>query len=508
MFHLLRRSLFCVVPAVFGMALVIPPLIPNHPAQAQNPMTPRFEPAKCPFDVPPRFTEGRDLRCGTVFVPENRSRPDSPEIALAVAIFKARSDTPSADPVMYLEGGPGGWVLRFSGFYVERLAPLLQTRDVILLDQRGNGYSTPLLDCPELTRLAYDELESFSTLEERNRRFRETAVSCAARLAQEGVDLTAYHTGENAADIDAVRQALGYEQVNLYGVSYGTRLALTVMRDYPQGIRSVILDSVVPLEVDFYAQVATYAERAFDALFEACAADPACNSAYPELEAMFYDLVALLNLSPALVKVEGSPSGTRQIHLDGYDLIDVLFGSLYSTETVPLLPAYIYGAGDYEDYTFFATELLNDASQTQFFSEGTFYSTDCHEEVPFTTLEAIRASSQAVEPVLREYYADGGIVEFCRSWQVGQAAAVDDRPVQSPLPALIFSGHFDPITPPVYAQKVAAALPASFYFNVANGGHAPSLDSTCAMRMVRDFLDNPAVIPNAACLAELTVSFR
>lgn len=279
---------------------------------AQN--RPFFEEDDCPFYVPLEFP----VECGYLHVPENRQDPDSPMIQLAVAII--RGDNPAPEPIIYLEGGPGGSAL--TGFFYWLESPFTPDYDVILFDQRGIGYSTPRLECP---------ITSEDTT------YLEDAEICRELLEAEGIDLAMYTSANSAADLEDLRIALGYDQINVFGVSYGTRLALTYMRDFPGAIRSVILDSAYPPQVDGYEEQPINAINAFRALFNGCKVDSACNTAFPDLEKVFYQLVDSANQDPLVNEDE-------ELEWTGDDLVNVLFDSMYDTELIPYLPALIYKA--------------------------------------------------------------------------------------------------------------------------------------------------------------------
>ena len=218
------------------------------------------------------------MDCGYLVVPESRAKPDGREVRLALAIVRSTAAQPAPDPVVYLEGGPGGSALYDAWYWFE--SPIRERRDIVLIDQRGTGYSQPSLNCPEI------EDEDVYTADEEL----DAARACSRRLRREGVDLKQYNSAATAADLADLRVALGLEQVNLLGVSYGTRAALTAMRDSPQGIRSVVLDSAYPPEVDAYTEEAANAAAAIEVLLNGCAADRRCAKAYPKLESTFYQI--------------------------------------------------------------------------------------------------------------------------------------------------------------------------------------------------------------------------
>ena len=327
-----------VVKALVCMSLLL--VVAAACGQTEPSVKPSYEVAECKF-TPPR---GRNVECGYLTVPEDRSNSGGATIRLHVAVFKSASENPAADPIVYLEGGPGGSTLElisltFNSFF----APLQRDRDLILFDQRGVGVSEPVLDCPEAVEAVYDSLGKDLSTEAWASRNTESACLCRDSLTDSGVNLSAYTSAENAADLNDLRQALGYQEWNLLGVSYGTKLALTAMRDFPQGIRSVILDSTYPPQVDAYSSIYSGADRAFAVLFDGCSADPVCDAAYPELETRFYELVDELEQNPVQLRIAHPLTGrsVRSV-LDGDALVGFLFQSLYATDLIPTLPELIY----------------------------------------------------------------------------------------------------------------------------------------------------------------------
>ena len=244
-----------------GAALTVLALALGARAHAAPP----FEPGACAFPLPPSRTAA-SVRCGALVVPENRDEPTGRTLRLAVAVFKNPSATTASDPIVYLSGGPGGSALEYLRYTFDPLFAGLSPsgRDVVVFDQRGVGVSQPALDCALETGTLDDWL------------------SCGERL-RATADLGQYHTAWNAADVNDLRIALGYDRINLWGASYGTRLALDVMRDYPQAVRSVVLDSVYPPDVDLQVDAPANAQRAFDHLFASCAAEASCAAAFPDL---------------------------------------------------------------------------------------------------------------------------------------------------------------------------------------------------------------------------------
>ena len=464
---------------------------------------PRFESAACPFDIP----KGQNVECGYLVVPEDRSQPDGPTIRLAVAIFKSHSNNPAADPIVYLEGGPGAKALKAVPLtFDDQFATFLANRDLIIFDQRGVGYSDPALDCPEFIDLTYEYLDQDVSPEESVALGYEAACSCRDRLVSEGVNLAAYNSAESAADLNDLRLVLGYGEWNLFGVSYGTRLALTAMRDFPEGIRSVILDSTVPLQSNVYTELPANFDRALNVFFDGCASDPSCSKAYPDLDTVFWELVDELNDSPATFSVEQPLSGeTYDVLVDGDNLIGILFESLYSTWLIPWMPKIIFEVRD-SFYGRLAILVGADLAEMEFFSHGMYYSVQCGEEVHFTMPQELAVACQPYPELQSFCYdlsdPDKGICAQCDIWGAKEADPIENEPVTSDIPTLVLAGEYDPITPPAWGQIAAETLSNSFYFEFSGVGHCPSLSGEeCPLSIALAFLDDPTKEPNGSCVA-------
>jgi pimeloyl-ACP methyl ester carboxylesterase len=445
----------------------------------------RFQPNDCPFSMP----EGAAIDCGTLTVPEDHAAPDGKQIQLAVAVIHSRSSAPQRDPVVYLDGGPGYGPLADAHYWAG--SPILRKRDIVLVDQRGTGYSQPALNCPPAT--TNDAVEA-----------------CRAQLVQAGIDLSDYNSAQSAADLDDLRVALGYPAWNLFGVSYGTRLALTVMRDHPEGVRSVILDSVIPPHINAWEEYATDQINAFSTLFKACAADRACNIAYPDLENVFYQAVA--KLRNQLVLYNPTPGGDA-VAFDGSRLTYIVFQALYGTANLAYLPKVIYGVsqGDYALLSQLQTgdilyhSPLRQLSGLNRGATGMYNSVECSEEIPFTNEDTALADAQAARPEVRDQFVGAvqNIFATCAIWGVTPASRIEAQPVTSDLPTLVLEGEFDPVTPVAWGESTAKTLSKSFFFQFPGVGHGVFDTSSCATNMLLAFLDNPTLPPDSGCMSRL-----
>ena len=434
-----------------------------------------------------------------MIVPENRAQPDSRLIRLHVGIFRNRAGMPNPeDPVIKISGGPGSSGLNTAGYLLGvGMDAVLDRRDFIVFDQRGTGYSRPRLDCPERIEITPAVLGGRLTAEESAQAIIDAFRRCRDRLIAEGADLSAYNSAASAADINDLRMVLGYEQLNLYAISYGTRLALTLMRDYPNTVRSTVLDSAYPLDVNLYTSLAPNAERAFNVVFDRCAADPSCNSSYPDLRTVFYTLVDDLNAHPAFVPLY-IDNGKLQVRLDGGLLIDVLFGGLYSPAVSDTMPQMIYEIrqGKYN----IVSQRLERYFETAT-SLGMQMAVQCAEELPFSAPEEAYAAAQGVQPQIAAFFPASvqPLFAVCKEWTVTPPDPRENLPVSIDVPALVLAGEGDPITPPDWGRRVAANLSHAYFHEFPANGHWVVRSSNCALQMALAFWDTPTADPGSIC---------
>ncbi len=410
-------------------------------------------------------------QCGYVTVPEG---PGSDrEIKIAVARVFSRSRNPKPEPIAYLDGGPG----IASIVELESITPLISAmapdRDIIFIDQRGVGQTVPELGCRE-----DGEIE-------------DALPACYERLSKKA-DLNHYSTLRSAEDIDRVRRAFGYEQWNLLGISYGTRLGLIVMRDYPQSVRSILLDSVAPPQTDFLAQIGLNGSRAIDRAFAACAADADCAEAYPGVATEFLDLVARLNEEPEKI---------GNVTLSGADVVKIIFMLLYSSTGVEVVPFLVHDL--YEgDFSVFEKLLDTPSLSGGGLSFGMHLSLRCAEDVPFTSREALEMNDAEVPEELRAGLTGAYYLDYCENWPVAPTPESEVQPVVSDVPALVMAGYFDPITPPAFAEEAFASLTNAQYFMIATESHGASFGK-CGAELAKEFFNAPESPITGACLSDL-----
>ncbi len=478
-----------------------------EPGETEGPM---FDPGRCPFDAP----DGTSPICGTVTVPENREDPDGASVTLAVARFPARNDNATAPPLVYLEGGPGGEILEAIGFAYEPIfRDLNESRELILFDQRGTGFSEPALGCQELVDLGFELLDEVVPTEELIPLRLDALQPCVERWQAAGIDLSQYNSAASASDVADLRRALGVDEWDLYGVSYGTRLALTVMRDHPEGVRSVILDSTYPPEVDGVSSILGTADRALDELYAGCAAQETCQEAFGDLEELLFDVVDTLNAEPASAVVTDLFTLDRyDAVIDGDTVLDLVFQALYSEDLFADVPQMLQ---DLADGSTLKAELLLSLllANQEFFAIGQNFSVQCHEEVPY-------GDPAAAESVVDEFprlasLVDGAFTqssyafEFCEQWNAGVGDPIEALPVVSDIPTLVVAGQYDPITPPAFGEAVAERLANATFVEYPGLGHGVATGDGCPLSITLSFLDDPAGPIDASCVETMPpASFR
>jgi len=433
-------------------------------------------------------------------VPLQHSNLSGPVIQLGVVILHATGKSPAPDPLFMAQGGPGGSTI---DIYLPLLkdSPIRQQRDIVLFDQRGTAHTKPNLQCTEVNDLLLRTVEMDVPDAESDKQNFDATQACKLRLQKDGVNLSAYDSVENAADVDTLRTALGYDQINLYGVSYGTLLAQHVMRNFPNTLRSVVLDGVVVPRTSFVAEAGRTENRSLSELFSTCKAEPKCNTAYPNLEKTYYDTAARWQQSPAHVPMVDTDNGkTYNVVVNGDTLEGLVFQALYATELLPYLPYIIDEASKGN-----TTPLGNIGGLfifEQSVSYGMYYSVTCAEDSNFDP-NAVDNSGVRADIIRRQKRDLQQLKAVCNMWKVDPLPPSADEPVKSDVPTLLLSGQFDPITPAPNAEDVARSLSNATTFVFPNTGHGAFQSEKCASRIVAAFITDPAVKPDGSCIAGL-----
>jgi len=425
--------------------------------------------------------------CATLEVPEDPTRPDGRKISLKVALVPARAAEPEADPVIFFAGGPGQSATESYGGAAGSFARLREKRHLLMVDQRGTGGSN---------RLACAFPEDFDTSAE-------AAVEQQVKMARDclaslDADVSQYTTTVAASDIEAVRQAIGAPKLNLYGGSYGTRMAQEYARLYPDGVRSMILDGVVPPELALGSEHAINLEAALKQILGDCAAQPGCSDAFGDPYRTLYALRDQARANPPVVTLRDPlthQARTRPLDEGSVALIARLFA--YAPESAALLPLLLDEAYKGRPESLMAQALLVFDSLTGQINHGMQLSVICADDAP-----RLSARDQDKDLILGDAII-GVTLNQCSVWPRGPVSENFTQPLRTDIPTLLLSGEYDPVTPPRYGEQVLASLGKARHLVGKGQGHI-MLGRGCTPRLAAEFVDklDPAAL-DASCLDAL-----
>ncbi|MDO9337956.1 MAG: alpha/beta hydrolase [Caulobacter sp.] len=467
------RPLLVAALACAGLSLAAPALAAK----------PVYEPAPCVGDFGANLNRAS---CGILTVDEARGTESKRRVAIPVVVIKALQPRAGQPPVFYLQGGPGGAAAAGAG----RIARSPLAKDMIAVDQdwvffdeRGSGMASPLLDCGTV---AMNDAGPLSVAAG------ETLKACGRLHAAAGVDLSRYNIREVALDVSDLRQALGYQQIDLFGASYGTSIAMGILRHAPQGIRAVVLDSPWPPEAKWAQGGPQLIADAVHLVLGKCAADAECHKRFPTVEADFTALAAKFNAGP----VQGKARAYAQEDLAAF-LMDAAYDD-YGARHMPVDLANMV-KGD------FSALEAHRAERSPYF-EGQHLTHLCKEEFPFE--DRARVAQVGGDPIaalavpsMTRYF------EVCEAWAVGKPDPIDGQPQSSNIPTLFLAAEIDPGCPPSFAKAAVSRFSKGQLFIAPNVTHGVSYASPCARGMVRGFLRDPTARVDGKCLEGETPKF-
>ena len=432
-----------------------------------------------------------DAYCGTLKVYENRETRQGRQIDLNIVVLPALSNDPKPDPFFFLAGGPGQGAASMAKPLRELYRQILTDRDIVLVDQRGTGKSNPLycLD-PDDSLKSIDEPESITL---------DKLKTC---MTGYDADLRLYTTPIAMDDLDDVRAYLGYQQINVYGGSYGTRAALVYMRQHGDRVRTAVLDGVAPTHMRLPLFFARDVQRAFDRLIADCEADAACHAAYPNLGPRVRALVERLEKNPPLVPIVHPRTGERgEVRMTPRILMNVIAGTLYQPLVASLIPALIERAEQNDFQGMFALGTGGGESDDMRMSVGMQLSVICAEDAPRIAPDEMKKESAGTifGPYVMRLQQQG-----CEIWPRGRVDPSFYEPVQSSIPTLILSGELDPVTPPVWGDTVAKTLPNSRHIVIPGTGHTAG-GTGCGRRLIKAFVDaGTAAALDTSCVHKIS----
>ncbi|MFN0247904.1 MAG: alpha/beta hydrolase [Kofleriaceae bacterium] len=442
---------------------------------------PRAETVPCRYDVPAQLglNEGSDYACGDLIVYEDR---EARVRTIKVHFVKFESASTSPNATIYLDGGPGGDgqnILYYAAFLgAPFLDGLRVDGDFLVISQRGTARSIPYLDCQDFA------CEDFAN----------------------DYDLPSYNTAANADDVDDLRAVLGYTKLNLYGISYGSRLGLEVLRRHGGNVRSAVIEGLVPSSIAWPAAIPASFYSALTGLHASCAAAAPCGTTFGDLVMKFSAAVVSLNDAPLPMSIQGQP-----FDLDGYTFAYVVFRVMYSKSAYVWLPLAISDLAArridrVESYLAAALENLGGGSGI---SPGLYNSVVCGEIFNPPDPNAPVTLNAGVPSDIVEMFSGSweSLSERCEFWPRGNLQATLAQPVTSSVRSLVSSGRLDPITPPGFGDIAAATLSDSVVVIHENSGHGATLQSTCGLTNLTAFLADPAAPHDTNCAASIATTY-
>ena len=440
-------------------------------------------------------------------MPENRHKQNGKTISISVAIIPSITQPAKHEPLFYITGGPGGDAMGD----IEFLVPALnQDQNLVVLAQRGTLDATPSLLCPEIDAFDAKAVSLVYDAPSTGALHVAATKACHDRLVSEGIDLSAYNTLENIEDFVDLRKMLNVPKWSIFGTSYGTYVALLLMRLHPENLVSVTIDSISPPSVAGLGWPWSSAGEAFENLFDACAAQPACASKYGDVRSKFTDKVQELEAHPMTVTshyAEGGPP--VQVVLDGGALVNWLVAG--GRATFAAAPSAIQELvnGNPAPIAASRAALANPAKEsTQGY--GLTYGVFCSEWIPFQPQSQIVADGRVAFPtypttVLAQTPQMPFATEDCAVWDVPKAPDFIKDVTTSSIPTLVINGSFDGKTSPMWATYVAKTLRSSTTIVIPGIGHLVTAQSPCAQTVVREFLADPKTPPDTSCVAKVTI---
>ena len=423
-----------------------------------------------------------EARCGSHKVWEDRGLKQGRQIDLSIIVLEALEPNKKADPFFMLQGGPGDAPSFNARFYSRVFHEIRRSRDLVLVDLRGTGKSAALL-CPELAKPGSDGIFDSNLLSV------PAVKACRMRL-ETNANLRLYSTEIAVDDLEEVRQALGYGPINLYGTSYGSRVAQVYMRRHPKSLRAVSMKGVVPASMAMPETHAKAGEDAWRSLVARCAKDENCHQTYPEADAEFRQLLARIETrSPVLTLPAGPNRAAATIRVTRGLFAEAFRNVLYTPEGAAQASKLIRQLLKGDDRSLTETAL---SGRTILGGErlaaGFFLSVTCTEDVPFLSKDA---DVKAMGTFGGNYRLEQQRAA-CKEWTRGALSAAHGQPTKSTVPTLLLSGEFDPVTPPAGADEVVRGLPNGRHIVIRNNGHPIGNAERCIGSMIGQFLDRAA----------------
>ncbi|MGB5204550.1 alpha/beta fold hydrolase [Eudoraea sp.] len=451
---------------------------------------------KYPKSIQPQgldwLPEGKDVQAGAILVPENHDNPDGKQIQITYIVLKAKDSISAAFPMIFFSGGPGGNSLSqgMVGFLLEH--PMRNERDIILFDQRGIGYSSAL---PDMSFDAFDIMAQDADEEEELVLMTDLIFKYKKKCEAQDINPGYYNSIQNAKDVGMLFKHLGYEKYNLFGGSYGTRIARIVQDMFPEFINSSVLDSPAPLSGDFLLNRLDSYSLALGRIFEYCENDSDCKKQFPGLKDDYFKAISTLKEKPLTVTMNDSIDVTINAQ-DGIYLLRRLLYQSNSREKAPeLIRAFIEGGGEViTEVLQFEYELTGGLNLTMLLSVEKFENFN-----PANTAEVIFEDYKKFPliPVKLGFFDAFYIAGM--NWHTNNLPLEERKFQDSDVPTLVFVNRFDPVTPPKNGDLFMENLSKGNLLILDEGGHGGG-NRECKNQVMIDFMNNPNGKLNTSCL--------
>ncbi|WP_235982951.1 alpha/beta fold hydrolase [Kordia aestuariivivens] len=412
---------------------------------------------------------------GYLTIPENWEKENSKKIKIAVTVLKNTAKNENAKAVVFIQGGPGSSGIATIWSWL--MHPLRKTHDIVLFDVRGTGFSTPRL-CPNLGKELLEILAKNQSAEEDEKQKTSIALSCKEKLIKNDIDIEAYNSKSIAKDLHVLKEKLGYDAWNVYGASYGTYIAQIYASEFPEDIKSLILDSSIDDITTYYTKNTSNYINTLRKVFTGCEADPNCKAAYPDLEKMYYEVIAALEKEPITVAVDENLIASGGFTFNAEDFKIAIHQALYNKQLVEMIPLLIYQFHEKNKGTL--GNLVPALSSLIQMDYGVYYCVSCNEVLPVNNFDAYKENAAQFDKL------NGGIsfyksdFKVCEKWNLNRIHIDSVSKSESlktlketSFPVLLFSGEYDPITPQNNGENTANNFKSAYNIIGKTYGHVP-----------------------------------
>jgi pimeloyl-ACP methyl ester carboxylesterase len=429
-------------------------------------------------------------------VPENWEAPDSNMIKVAVIVLKSLSEQEKSDPVVFIQGGPGADAI--SRLRLWDTHPLRNDHDIVIFDPRGTGFSEPRL-CPDLGKKIFRILAKDQSEQKDEDDKAAAALICKQEMLNRNINVYAYNSWSMARDLHSIMAALNYNKWNVYGVSYGTHVAQVYASLFPEDISSLVLDSFIPDITNYYVENTTNYVTGLEKVFSYCENDPACAASYPDLENIYYETIADLKKNPITVEVGEEMVDSGKFTYNAEDFKVAIQQALYQKQLIEIIPLLISEFHNRNEAAL--SNLVEAFSALLDMDYGVYFSVTCNEAIPNNQYDAYLRDAKQYSRLSGgiSFYKSDFIV--CDRWNQERpdsstvsAKLVDLR--NATFPVLLFSGEYDPITPPQTAEVTEEKFAEYQYIHGYSHGHIPGFTEN-GKQLAQKFIENPTQMLNS-----------